>query len=66
MKSRINKNDWKKGYQAGLQRMPEELPPGVEVLSWVAGYAEGKNEGLMLNNLSRRKTILFHKFSSKK
>ena len=43
-KCSLTKADWQKGYDAGRAGKPNEVPEGVEVLSWYSGYIEGKAE----------------------
>ncbi|NDY73503.1 hypothetical protein DO021_17650 [Desulfobacter hydrogenophilus] len=38
---RLNKESWEKGYQDGLN-MNQEIPKGIEILSWHFGYIEGQ------------------------
>jgi hypothetical protein len=37
----LDKESWEKGYQAGLN-MNQEIPKGIEILSWHSGYIEGQ------------------------
>jgi len=39
-----NPDDWKRGFGAGRSGEPGTPPPGVDRLSWLSGYVEGKAE----------------------
>jgi hypothetical protein len=37
-----NQKDWQAGYDAGKTGKPGHAPKGVDGLSWMSGYVEGK------------------------
>ena len=43
---KVDKKSWQQGYEAGL-RQQESQPENTEVLSWHAGFLEGKAEAEM-------------------
>jgi hypothetical protein len=43
-KCTLKNKDWKKGHDAALAGKPGHAPKGVDGLSWMSGYLEGKAE----------------------
>jgi len=39
---KLTEEDWQAGFDAGRRREPDTPPQGVEVMSWISGYIEGK------------------------
>jgi len=38
----LQSSDWQSGYNAGLSGLSSSMPLGVDALSWLSGYIEGK------------------------
>jgi hypothetical protein len=43
----IDSESWSAGYNAGYDRKPMIQPPGVDDLSWISGFVEGKGDRQM-------------------
>jgi hypothetical protein len=44
MKVSLERKDWKAGYEAGKAGKPGHASKGVDGLSWLSGYIEGKSK----------------------
>jgi ribosome modulation factor len=57
----LDEDAWTEGYRAGLmgksQRMDPYHPHSIQALSWISGWIDGKDKGLL--NIHRQKLERF-------